>query len=183
MESNTTRQHQIHIPPQLANLLLQGDVTLGQVAGLEQKKLYEIANIGFQMLNSGKLEEAKIIYRGLVAAAPYDSVFHCHLGAAHHRANEIDEALYSYNQALAINHTNIDALAGRGEISYLRGNYQEAIQDLRRVFELDPTASRPSTQRARSFVWALKEALEGQETAANADATANQNQIPASAGG
>ncbi len=160
-----TSQQQIHIPPQLANALLQGDVTLGQITGLEQKKLYEIANVGYQMLTSGKLEEAKTIYRGLVAIAPYDSVFHCHLGAVYHRLGETDAAFEAYEQSLAINHANIDALAGRGEINYLRGKFTEATNDFRKAFELDPNAQRPSTQRARALVWSLKESLEAQENA------------------
>jgi tetratricopeptide (TPR) repeat protein len=170
MSQEATKQKQLHVPPQLAQLLLKGDVTLAQVTGLDRRKLYEIANVAFQMLNSGKLEEAKTIYRGLVAADPNDSVFHCHLAATQHRMGEIDEALAGYEQALALNHTNIDSLVGRGEILYMRGEFTTALTDLRRAIELDPRGQRPSTQRARALVLALKEALEKQEALAQSEA-------------
>ena len=112
------------------------------------------------MLNAGRLEEAKTIYRGLVAADPRDSVFHCHLGATHHRLGELDAAFNEYEHSLNYNGTNVDALTGRGEIYFTRGDYPAAIKDLRQAIELDPTAARPSSQRARALIWSLKEALE-----------------------
>jgi tetratricopeptide (TPR) repeat protein len=160
-------QAQLKISPKLAEDIKNGNVTLAQVAGLDTRKLYEIANVGFKMLSSGKLQEAKTIYSGLVAASPDDSVFHCHLGATHHRLGEFDAAYGEYEKALSLNAENVDALVGRGELKYMRGGYEEAVNDLRRAFELDPMGKRPSTQRARTLIWSLKEALEKQEKAAN----------------
>src|SRR5207253_5434228 len=107
---------EVHIPPEIAEKLADGEITVGELVGLTRNTLYAIAEVGYQLLTSGKLEEAKQIYKGLVAADPYDSVFHCHLAATHHKMGELDEALAEYSQALQFNFANIDALAGRGEI-------------------------------------------------------------------
>src|SRR4030095_14904457 len=72
-----------HLPGDLLDRLARGEVILAEVFGLDQDSLYKTANIGSGLLSSGKLSEAKQIYAGLVAADPYDSVFHCHLAAVH----------------------------------------------------------------------------------------------------
>jgi tetratricopeptide (TPR) repeat protein len=140
--------------------LVDGQITLAEYVGLSKKELYIIAQQGYQLLNSGKLEEAQEIYEGLVAADPYDSVFHCHLGAVLVRMGKEDEALEHFNSSIQFNIANIDALSARGEI-YLRQNkIAEAVADLKRAVELDPQGKRPSTVRARAALLSLKTALE-----------------------
>lgn len=154
------------ITPELSAKLLNGEITLGQAMGISRANLYEIANVGFQLLRQGKVEEAKEIYRGLVAADPYDSNFHCHLATTLHQSNEFDEALHEYDQALRFNIANIEAFAGRGELQLARGELAEAIKDLTRVLELDPHAQRTATLRARGVLVAVKEAAQRYEQAA-----------------
>ncbi len=135
--------------------LANGQITLAEYAGLSKSQLYEIAGIGYQMLNSGKLEEAREIYTGLVAADPYDSVFHCHLGAVYLRQGELEKAFIEYQAALRFNLANVDALAGRGEIFILKGENKRGLEDLRKALENDPEGRRPSTARARNLLLAL----------------------------
>ena len=156
--SEQTPQQQRGVSPQLAARLACGEITLAEFAGLSREQQYQIAAIGYSMMNSGKLEEARAIYRGLVAASPYDSVFHCHLAAAHLRTGEVDEALAHFDLALRYNIANVDALVGRGETFLNRGQFVEALKDLRAALELDTQARRPSTMRARAMLLALKEA-------------------------
>lgn len=142
--------------------LITGQITLAEYVGLSKKELYVIAQQAYQLLNSGRLEEACQIYQGLVAADPYDSVFHCHLGATLLRLNQTDAAFEQFNAALQYNIANVDAFAGRGEISLMRGDFKEAIEDLRKVLELDQEGKRASTMRARALLMALKDSLEKQ---------------------
>src|SRR5262245_16599170 len=78
------------VSPDSVRKLVTGEITPAQFLGLTQKQLYQIAELAYQLMNSGKLEEAKRVYQGLVAADPHDSVFHCHLAATHHRLGELD---------------------------------------------------------------------------------------------
>jgi Tfp pilus assembly protein PilF len=143
-----------HLPGDLLDRLARGEVILAEVFGLDQDSLYKIANIGFGLLSSGKLAEAKQIYAGLVAADPYDSVFHCHLAAVHHRLRETEAAYREYSEALKFNCANVDALVGRGELQLERGEYKQALTDLRLAIETDP--SRPSAKRARALLLAFE---------------------------
>lgn len=160
IEPQTPEVASARFPPDLAARLIRGEVTLAQVFGLDHDALYEIAGIGYELLNSGKLHEAKQIYAGLAAADPYDSVFHCHLGAAHHRLGELDAAFEQYDAALRLNFANCDALAGRGEIYLSRGELVKALADLKRAVTIDQDGSRPSSARARALLLALQQAAE-----------------------
>ena len=159
-EENGPTRRDAQVPPELAARLVGGEIDLAQFVGLSRPQLYAIAEVGYQLYNSGKVEQAREIYRGLVAAAPLDSVFHCHLAASHHRLDNLDEALAEYTAALRFNFANQDALAGRGEIYLQRGRLAEALSDLRAALELDPEGKRPTTLRARAILVAIKEAME-----------------------
>jgi tetratricopeptide (TPR) repeat protein len=148
------------VPPELAARLVGGEINLAQFAGLERPTLYAIARLGYQLLESGKPDQAREIYRGLVAADPYDSVFHCHLAAAHQRLGELDEAFAEYTQALRFNVGNAEALAGRGEIHLERGQISEAIKDLSAAVRLDPSGKKNTTLRAGAILVGLKEAVD-----------------------
>lgn len=159
-ESAPTKE--IHVPPELGARLIRGEITLGELVGLSPSALYAIANLGYQLLTSGKLEQALTIYQGLVAVSPYDSVFHCHLAATLYALGQHDEALFEYSQALNFNKANADALAGRGELLLRMGKVVEAVEDLKRSIELDPEGKRASTLRARATLVMLKEAADRQ---------------------
>lgn len=138
--------------------LVTGQITIAEAMGVSRKQLYAIAHRGYQLLNSGKLEEARQIYAGLVAADPYDSVFHCHLGAVFYRLGEMDKAFDEYDASIRLNIANVDALSGRGEIYLLKGEVKKGIEDLRKALENDPQGSHPSSLRARAILLSLRQA-------------------------
>lgn len=142
--------------------LVTGQITLAEYAGIDKRQLYEIAKQAYQLFNSGKLDEAEVIYSGLVAADPFDSVFHCHLGAVHFRKGDMEKAFEEYSASIRLNIANVDALAARGEIYLQRGELKEGIEDLRKALENDPEAKRPSTQRARAILLSLRDAAQNQ---------------------
>lgn len=145
--------------------LATGQITLAEFVGLSREQLYEIAEQGYRLLNSGKLEEARQIYAGLVAANPFDSVFHCHLGAVHWRMGDLEKAFEEYDAALRFNRANVDALAGRGELYLAKGEAKKGIADLRSALENDSQGTRPSTVRARALLLSLRNAAQNQPTA------------------
>lgn len=137
--------------------LVTGQATIAEAMGIDKRQLYAIAGRGFQMLSSGRLDEARQIYSGLVAADPYDSVFHCHLGATLWRLGEIDDAAHEFDAAIRLNFANVDALAARGEIRLMRGQVKEGVDDLRKSLEFDPRGEHPASIRARGLLLSLRE--------------------------
>ncbi|HEY0048611.1 MAG TPA: tetratricopeptide repeat protein [Pyrinomonadaceae bacterium] len=153
-----------HRSDQAREKLATGQVTLAEYVGLSREQMYKIARQAYQLMNRGKLEEARQIYSGLVAADPYDSVFHCHLGAVLFRLGEHEKAFEEYDAALRFNIANVDALAGRGELYIMRGEVKKGVEDLRSALEKDPQGERPTTQRARALLLSLREAARKQTT-------------------
>jgi tetratricopeptide (TPR) repeat protein len=142
--------------------LATGQTTLAEYMGLSRDAMYKIARQAYQLMNRGKLEEARQIYSGLIAADPYDSVFHCHLGAVLFRMGEHEKAFDEYDAALRYNIANVDALAGRGELYIMRGEVKKGVEDLRAALEKDPQGEHPSTQRARALLLSMREAARKQ---------------------
>lgn len=155
-QKNTSEKRKTEIQEKLAT----GQITIAEAVGISKKELYTIARRAFQLLNSGRLEEAKQIYAGLVAADPFDSVFHCHLGAVLWRMGDLEKAAEEYDASLRFNFANVDALSGRGELYLLKGEIKQAIEFLGKSVELDPKGERPASLRARALLLSLRQAAQ-----------------------
>lgn len=127
---------------------------------MSREMLYEIASRGHERLTTGKLQEALDIFKGLVAASPYDSVFHCNLAATYAHLERFAEARESYTRALELNIGNVDALVGRSELFLREGNVAEALKDLQAALKWDPDAKRDNTKRARAMLTMLQKTAE-----------------------
>ncbi|MFN0124160.1 MAG: hypothetical protein ACKV2V_26985 [Blastocatellia bacterium] len=140
------------IPPEIVTRLRTGELLPAQLLGLSRQRLYQIAYLGHQLAQSSRLDEARVIFAGLAAADPRDSVFHCHLAAVCQRLGDADTALAEYDAALTANPRNVEALAGRGEIRLERDEIRAGMEDLRLAIRLDPAAKRAVTVRARALL-------------------------------
>ncbi|MFY2558663.1 tetratricopeptide repeat protein [Corallococcus terminator] len=140
---------------ELGQELIRGNITPGQFLGLSPQRLYEFATLAHHLLMDGKLQAALDIFKGLVAASPWDSVFHCNLAATYAQLERFPEAMAAYTTALRFNLANVDALVGRSELFLREGKVAEALQDLEGALRLDPQAERESIQRARATLMLL----------------------------
>lgn len=146
------------ISEELGEKLVVGEITPAEFLGLSQEMLYEIATRGHDMLKTGKLQDALEIFKGLVAASPYDSVFHCNLASTYAHLEKYAEAKDEYSRALELNIANVDALVGRSELFLREGNKSAALQDIQKALTLDPEAKRENTKRARATLTMLQKA-------------------------
>lgn len=140
--------------------LIRGDITPGEFLGLSRERLYEIATRGNELLKTGKYQAALDLFKGLVAASPYDSVFHTNLAATYAHLNKFDEAKNEYNRALELNLGNVDALVGRSELFLRDGKVPEALKDIQAAIKLDPETKRETTKRARATLMILQKMAE-----------------------
>jgi tetratricopeptide (TPR) repeat protein len=140
--------------------LIGGEITIGEYIGLDKTRRYEIARKGFQMIQTGRLDEAATIFKGLVAADPYDSVFRCQLAGIYFKQKKFETASREYDASIGLNLANVDALAGRGELYLMQGKYAEGIEDLKKAIENDPQGTKPSSIRARGLLLSLRDAFD-----------------------
>lgn len=148
--------------------LIGGEMTISEFVGMSKQQLYEIAKKGYQLIQTWRLEEAKIIYKGLVAADPYDSVFRCQLGGIYFKLKDYENAFREYGASIRLNHANVDALAGRGELYLMQGLYEKGISDLQKAIENDPTGEKQSSMRARGLLLSMKDAMDKSQEKAQA---------------
>jgi len=142
---------------------LMGDITASDMIGLTRDELYMIAKRGYELMEQGKVDEARQVYEGLVLLDPYDPYFYTVLGSVYQRLDDEDKALECYNQSLRMQPWNLSALTNRGELLFKQGKLTDAFKDFQRVIELDPGDKNRSTLRAKAIVLALKETLEKQQ--------------------
>lgn len=149
----------VEIPKELADKVARGELTLGELIGLSKASLYAIAQMGHEMAQTSP-ERAAAVFKGLVAASPYDAVFQGHLAAAYYALERHEEALVCFEKAVELNPTYVDALAGCGELYLRQGEVQKAVDHLARAVHLDSGKKRPSALRAQATLSLLKKRLD-----------------------
>jgi len=129
-----------------------GEVTLAELDGLSLADLKQIATTGHMLLQTGQLDDAAVIFKGLVALSPRVSYFHTALGAIALAAGRPEEALARLDEAVRLDGKNAEALVHRGEARLRSGRSNEALADLRAAVALDERQVRQVTQRAKALL-------------------------------
>lgn len=145
---------------------LTGDLTLAQLEGLGAEDLYVIADMGYDLLEEGRLDEALSIFEGLNVYNPFDPYFHSVLGSIYQRLDRPEDALRHYESAVELYAEDINSWTNAGEIMLglsaqcqddgdpekAREYFKEALHALTRSIELDPDGKSASSLRARALV-------------------------------
>lgn len=145
---------------------LLGDLTLAQLEGMTAENLYAIADMGYDLLEEGKLGEAQKIFEGLNVYNPYDSYFHSALGSIYQKQGKKEEAIKSYRAAVELYPEDITSWTNCGELLLERSGelhketkvddavryFEAAIECFKRALALDPKVTTPSALRARTLV-------------------------------
>lgn len=134
--------------------IVRGEVTLAELQGVTSGEARAIAQAGCELAAAGRLEEARILFKGLVATNPKDAGAHAALGTVYQRLGRGEEARASYDAALALSPQHPVALANRGELR-LRSNDREGQADLARAVEVDPEGRTRAGRRARELLEAM----------------------------
>jgi Flp pilus assembly protein TadD len=130
------------------------DMTWAEVEGMTWDEARAIAGIGCDLAAAGRLEEARVIFEGLVAGNPNDAASHAALGTVLQKLGRVDDAMESYDAALESDPRNPVALGNRGELKLKLGN-KDGFADLARAVEADPNGETSAGRRARALVKAI----------------------------
>ncbi|MBI2373528.1 MAG: hypothetical protein HYV07_05960 [Deltaproteobacteria bacterium] len=146
--------------PDQLRAFAEGRITLGELEGVSKGSQYQMAKVGYEFLNEGKLDQARSVFEGLAALDPYDAYFHSVLGAIAQRRNALVDAERHYSRALEINPFFAPTYANRGEVRLAFGNLDAAIKDLLEALRLDSELKDPATQRARALLNTIRSQAE-----------------------
>jgi tetratricopeptide (TPR) repeat protein len=141
----------------------QGDAPWAQVQGIPKKMLFDIAEQAYIKFKGGRLEEAKVMFRGLCLVDHTVAYFHTGLGAIYQKERQYFDALAEYTVAIELDPEDITAYVNRGETYYLMGLWEKPLEDLDKAIALDPKGKDPWANRARF----LKKKIEGELAALN----------------
>lgn len=132
----------------------RGELTWSELTGMSMDEAYAFAEIGWTLLQQGKLQEAQAVIAGLVLSNPYDSNLHALLGSVHGQRGSTDEALREYGIAIDLDPKNLAARVNRAELLLRTGRIPEAVEDLKQAVALDPKGEKPAGVRARALAGA-----------------------------
>jgi len=133
---------------------LNHELTWAEVEGMTAEQAGKIAHIGCELAARGRLNDARIIFEGLVAGNPKDSSAQSALGTVYERLGRREEALECFDTALTLVASNVIALAHRGELR-LRAGDAGGLEDLARAVEVDSKGVSAAGRRARALLSAL----------------------------
>ncbi|NTX00548.1 tetratricopeptide repeat protein [Myxococcus sp. CA051A] len=132
----------------------RGEATWAEVEGMTFEEAKAIAQVGCDLAAAGRLEEARILFEGLVAGNPRDAGARAALGTVYQKLGRLEEAIAEYSAALARDAAHPVALANRGEL-YLRKGERQGFTDLSNAVEVDPHGETAAGRRARALVKAI----------------------------
>lgn len=132
----------------------RGEMTWAEVEGMTFEEAKAIAQIGCDLAAAGRLEEARIIFEGLVEMNPKDSAARAALGTVYQKLGRPDEAMVEYSASLAQDPRNPVALANRGELRLKTGD-RNGFTDLALAIEADPHGETAAGRRAKGLLKAI----------------------------
>ncbi len=158
---------------------LTGDLTLAQLEGLGAEDLYGIADMGYDLLEEGKVDDAQKIFEGLNVYNPFDPYFHSVLGSIYQRQGKAEDALRHYESAVELYPEDINSWTNAGELMLEKSSelidgenkeaaetlFQEAIHCLQQAIELDPEGENASSLRARALIGVVAGTIEAAKKA------------------
>jgi len=141
------------------SLFLKGELNWAQLVGISVDEAYAMAEIGFNLLTQGRLEDAEKIFLGLVSMNPTDGYFHCVLGSIFGRQGRLEEAHKELQACVELGYVDSQVFVNRAEIALKQGQLYEALADLERVIESEPTNS-PPAMRAQAMLQTVMQSIQ-----------------------
>ncbi len=132
----------------------RGEMTWAEVEGMTWEEAKAIAQVGCDLAAAGRLEEARIIFEGLVEGNPKDSSSRAALGTVYQKLGRVEEAVAEYSAALQDDPRNPVALANRGELRLRKGD-RAGFSDIASAVQADPHGETSAGRRAKELVKAV----------------------------
>ncbi len=115
-----------------------------------QDEIDFLMEAGFIYRDAGKYQEARDIFRGVMALRPNSEIPQIAIGTTLFVEGKLDEAIEAYRAALEKHPESAYAYAHLGEALFMKKEFDSARENLTRAIELDPDG--PFGQMARSIL-------------------------------
>ncbi len=118
---------------------------------MSRHELAEMSLFGHQLFESGRLDEARVVFEGLVGLDVADAFPHTMLGTVYLAMGRPDRAAALFDAALAIDRDDLAARVYRAELRLQAGEGRRALQTLHSVVEDGPPGD-PFVERAKRLL-------------------------------
>jgi tetratricopeptide (TPR) repeat protein len=118
---------------------------------MPKKHLLEMALFGHKLFDLGRLDEARVVFEGIVGLGPEDAFPHTMLGTIYLSQGRQEQALAQFEAALSLDPRDLAARVYRGELRLNAGKLKPATDDLFRALELG-SPDDPFVERARRLI-------------------------------
>jgi len=129
--------------------------SLKDVAGLGDKDILALLQLGSVYYQEGKLDKAETVLRGIAVTDPDNKYVFSALGALFARKGENEAAVEALNKGLQLNPNDISAYVNRGEVFFKLGRIEDSARDFKKALEMDPHKTDPAANRARLILVGL----------------------------
>lgn len=142
--------------PALLDKWSRGETSLRDLYGYSDDELYGISTQAYTLLMSGKLEQAKVIFEGLIALDPRNDYYYRALGFLYHRLGDGERAVRQFGYAIQVQPKDLISYVNRAEIYMQQKAYSKAEDDLRRVLQIANEDERePMVRKAHAMMQML----------------------------
>ena len=124
--------------PERVEAWAEGRSTLRELRGYTRDELYAIARSAHVFFSQGRIEPARVLFRGLRAVDPLDAYFARGLAVVEFAAGDRDAALAAWEAAIALAPGEPSAWVGRAEVKLASAQRADAVADLIRAEAIAP---------------------------------------------
>jgi Tfp pilus assembly protein PilF len=118
---------------------------------MSRQELAEMSLFGHQLFQTGRLEEARVVFEGLVGLDIEDAFPHTMLGTVYLAMGRVDRAAALFEAALRIDPKDVAARVYRAELSLSQGELPRAVKALEAVVAEGPVSD-PFVCRAQRLL-------------------------------
>jgi tetratricopeptide (TPR) repeat protein len=121
--------------------------SLRALRGYTAEELEAVADLGYLLYSNGRLDDARVVFDGLVAIDPANAYHARALAAALFALGDLEGALGAVSKSITLSPTSTAALLLRAQIHLAASRPAEASADLERVLSSPSAAAHASLAR------------------------------------
>jgi len=130
----------------------RGDVTLQEAKGYTAEELHAVAQQGYTLFLNGKIQDAQVVFEGLVAIDPRNDYYYRALGVIFHKLGDAERAIKQFSYAIQVNPKSAAAWVNRAEVHLSLGKSADAGNDLRKALEVVTPREPQLARKARALL-------------------------------
>lgn len=124
-----------------------GEATWGEIINFPKILQKEVAKIGYMLFKKQDYQKAESLFKGLTIMDHTNWYYRVALGAIFQKTKRYDDAIEEYTLALSLNPGDPSCLVNRGQCFMQQGENERAVEDFKRVLNLNLTEDNPWRKR------------------------------------